>query len=98
MPIIDRFGPVISADLEKLKSAQVYYYRNFNSAFSFYLQKPINNIESAETLDGESYVISREEYLPAFDLLELPYEVVHRKKDLFENPVSVVLKVTPAPR
>jgi 4-amino-4-deoxy-L-arabinose transferase-like glycosyltransferase len=97
MPIIDRFGPVISADLEKLKSAQVYYYRNFNSAFSFYLQKPINNIESAETLDGESYVISREEYLPAFDLLELPYEVVHRKKDLFENPVSVVLKVTPAP-
>lgn len=95
VPALDRFNPVLNADIRALRQNNVYYFKIYNPAFSFYLQKKIENIENRKAFPKKGFVITRERYLSEFDRLEIPYSIVHRQKDLFENPVTVVLKINP---
>lgn len=95
VPALDRFNPVLNADIQALRQNGVYYFKVFNPAFSFYLQKKIENIEIKVAVPENGFIITRERYLPEFDRMNIPYSIVHRQKDLFESPVTVVLQINP---
>ncbi len=78
------------------KDSPVGYYKRYNPAFSFYLQKrviPLNSPQEVKEFikQGKVNILTREEYLDELkDVKEL--KVIIKKKDLFENPTSVLLK------
>lgn len=96
MPRIDKESsvkvilPYIDKDLP------IGYYKRYNPAFSFYLKKRIVKLESPQEVEefikqGKVNVLTREEFLEELrDVKGL--KVVVKKKDLFENPTSVLLK------
>ncbi|MGC9080534.1 ArnT family glycosyltransferase [Sulfurihydrogenibium sp.] len=78
------------------KDLPIGYYKRYNPAFSFYLKKriiPLNTPEEVKNFikQGKVNILTREEYLEELkDIKEL--KVIVKKKDLFENPTSVLLK------
>lgn len=96
MPRIDKESsvkvilPYIDKDLP------IGYYKRYNPAFSFYLKKRIVKLESPQEVEefikqGKVNILTREEFLEELrDVKGL--KVVVKKKDLFENPTSVLLK------
>ncbi|WP_375583673.1 ArnT family glycosyltransferase [Cyclobacterium xiamenense] len=94
-PSLDRFNPVLNAPLQTLRQAELYYYQIYNPAFSFYLQKKVENIEEQNRVPHSGFVLTRKKYLPEFDRLDIPYHIVHAQKDLFEPPITVVLEIHP---
>ncbi|MEJ5172399.1 MAG: glycosyltransferase family 39 protein [Hydrogenothermaceae bacterium] len=94
MPQIDRESSVKYLMRYIDTDKPVGYYKRYNPAFSFYIKKriePLNNIEDVRrfTSDGKVYILTREEYLD--ELKDLNLKVLGKKKDLFENPTSVLL-------
>ncbi|WP_297887350.1 glycosyltransferase family 39 protein [Sulfurihydrogenibium sp.] len=96
MPKVDRESsvrvilPYIDKDLP------IGYYKRYNPAFSFYLKKrivPLNSPDEVKEFmkQGKVNILTRQEYLEELkDIKEL--KVIIKKKDLFENPTSVLLK------
>lgn len=78
------------------KNLPIAYYKRYNPAFSFYLQKRIMPLNSPDEVKefikkGKVNILTRQEYLQELkDIKEL--KVIIQKKDLFENPTSVLLK------
>ena len=70
------------------------YYRRFNSAFPFYLKKPIQKLKTKVEITEffrnypDGYLISATQYEE--ELKDIPLKEIYRKKDLFENPVTVL--------
>ncbi len=95
VPALDRFNPVLNADIQAMRQNKTYYFKIYNPAFSFYLRKKIENIETITSIPGKGFVITREKHLQEFDRMDIPYTVMHKQKDLFENPVTVVLQINP---
>ncbi|WP_028950127.1 ArnT family glycosyltransferase [Sulfurihydrogenibium subterraneum] len=78
------------------KNLPIGYYKRYNPAFSFYLKKKIVKLESPKDVEefikqGKVNILTREEFLEELkDIKNL--KVIVKKKDLFENPTSVLLK------
>ncbi|UCS94278.1 glycosyltransferase family 39 protein [Echinicola marina] len=95
-PIIDRQSPIGKAPIAEIKTENLYYFNNYNPAFLFYVQKPLVDLRSLDDPNAASgYLITRLQYLPELDQLGLNYELVYSKKDLFESPTSIILKLLP---
>lgn len=95
-PIIDRQNPVLAAPLEIIREEKLYYFNNYNPAFSFYFQKPLIDLQSLTSPNqAGGYLITQSKYLQDLDLLGLQYELVYSGKDLFESPTSVILRLIP---
>lgn len=77
------------------KTKPVGYYKRYNPAFSFYLQKriiPLNSPEEVENFlkNGKVYILTRDDYIKELENIK-ELKIIAKKKDLFENPISVLL-------
>jgi 4-amino-4-deoxy-L-arabinose transferase-like glycosyltransferase len=96
LPLASRQEPVQPAVSLMDTSKAISYYRRFNSAFPFYLKKPIQKLISKDEINGffnaypDGYLISAAEYDE--ELKGLPLKEIFRKKDLMEPPVTVIYK------
>ncbi len=77
------------------KTKPIGYYKRYNPAFSFYLQKkiiPLNSPEEVENFlkNGKVYILTRDEYIQELENIK-DLKIIIKKKDLFENPTSVLL-------
>ena len=76
---------------------QVYAYEIYNPAFNFYLNKPVKEFKdtaqlySALSKDTAGIIITRLNLLGALDSTK--YKIVTSKRDLFETPTTVLLKL-----
>ncbi|GGZ21979.1 dolichyl-phosphate-mannose--protein mannosyltransferase [Echinicola pacifica] len=96
-PMLDQQNPVLAAKLAEVKSGEVFYYKIFNPGFSFYLQRPIEDLMKVpDPPRADGFLITRKRFLSELDHLGLHYEIIHEGKDLFEPPITVVLKLMPA--
>ncbi|MEZ0323848.1 MAG: glycosyltransferase family 39 protein [Hydrogenothermaceae bacterium] len=94
MPRIDRESSVKYLMKYIDTTKPIGYYKRYNPAFSFYIKKkiePLNSIEDVKrfTSDGKVYILTRDEYMN--EIKDLNLKVLGKKKDLFENPISVLL-------
>lgn len=77
------------------RDRSISYYKRFNPAFAFYIRKKIEPLENKEQVekflnrDEKVYILTREEFLKEIEGLN--FKLVTKKKDIFENPVSVLL-------
>ncbi|QDH78583.1 glycosyltransferase family 39 protein [Echinicola soli] len=95
-PIIDRQNPVLQAKTSQLAATDLYYFKIYNPAFSFYLQQPLKDIQKvAVPQQMTGYLITRKRYLEELDEMEIHYQKVFEGKDLFESPTTVVLRLLP---
>ncbi|MDQ1089411.1 glycosyltransferase family 39 protein [Siphonobacter sp. SORGH_AS_1065] len=99
-PIIDRENPV-SQTIQLIGPEQkVIAYKQFNPAYVFYLNRPVEVMQTPEALQNalqvhpSVMVISRTEFLSELDEFEQLQEVI-RKRDLFETPTTILLKKSP---
>lgn len=95
-PKIDQQNPVLQAKASQLAASELYYYKIYNPAFSFYLQRPLKNIqEEAVPQRTMGYLITRKRHLEELDQMDIHYQKVFEGKDLFESPMTVVLRLLP---
>jgi 4-amino-4-deoxy-L-arabinose transferase-like glycosyltransferase len=93
-PQIDRLNPVSEA-VKLIPDHETRYFQSLNPAFVFALKKPVKKISKEEIndflSDPQHIIITYEKCLS-----DLPvrsnYEVVFRKKDLFEKDVTILLR------
>ncbi len=93
-PVISRQDPVQQA-LPSLDTSKPFaYYRRYNSAFPFYLKKPIQKLMTIEEVENffrkhpDAYLISATQFEK--ELNALPLKKIFQKKDLFESPVTTM--------
>ncbi|MFT4033038.1 MAG: glycosyltransferase family 39 protein [Siphonobacter sp.] len=96
-PIVDRENPV-SQTLSYVKPEQkIFAYKQFNPAYVFYLDSSVEVYQTLEELkqalrtERDAIVLSRAEYIPELESVEQLQEIA-RKRDLFETPITVILK------
>ena len=96
-PQVDRRNPVTSSvALIHKHEKPVLYYRGFNPAYVFALQRTIRSIGDAEAASAYSdstagyYLITQKRFLP--DLHDLGAHVVFEGRDLFESQTTVVME------
>ncbi len=74
----------------------IYAYKIYNPAYNFYLNKPVKQWETISDFKDSlpigktAYIISRQEFAKDFE--GLPVKIIATKKDIFENPTTVLLK------
>lgn len=99
-PQIDARNPVARALPQVPAGAHVVHYRDFNPAFVFARGHVINEVADRAALQHiladhrEVYILTQKRYVD--ELTGVPMEVVYEGKDLFENPITVVLKTKAA--
>jgi 4-amino-4-deoxy-L-arabinose transferase-like glycosyltransferase len=95
-PAVYRQNPVTQTRVLLPRNATVMAYKIYNPAFNFYLDSAVNVYEHIEQLDSAlrrqpgAFVISRSEMMAELEQLRL--QTIAVRKDLFENPVTVLLK------
>lgn len=95
-PLISKQDPVQQSIPILNTSKPVAYYRRFNSAYPFYLKKPLKKLTTTEEVadffaeNPEGYLISARKY--ESELSGIPLKKIFQKKDLFESPVTVIYK------
>jgi 4-amino-4-deoxy-L-arabinose transferase-like glycosyltransferase len=97
-PKIDQNNPIAkllpTMDIEK----PVAGYKIYNSAFSFYIKKPIPTFDTPEELNdyvqkaGEGYILTRKVLTPDLEQFE-NIEIIGEAKDIFEIPTTVVYEI-----
>ena len=97
-PKIDNANPVAkllpSMDTEKPIAA----YKIYNSAFSFYIKKPIPTFQTPEELDQyireteEGYILTRKVFNDEINQVE-NIEIIGEAKDIFEIPTTVIYEI-----
>ncbi len=96
LPSLSRLDPVQQAIPDISDSKNVGYYRRFNQAFPFYLRKPIQKLDSREDVENffrkypDACLITAAQF--SDELKNLPLKEIIKKKDLFENPVTIVYR------
>jgi len=93
-PHIDKKNPVIQT-LPLIKDKKkVYYYKDFNPAFAFYIKTPIKQIK--EIKKGNYYIITRKKYIKELKKYKF-LKILAIEKDLFERRYSVLIKASSEP-
>ena len=97
-PKVDKFNPVArllpAMDPEKPFAA----YKIYNSAFSFYLQKPVHTFQTPQELEkyiketGQGYILTRKVLASEINQIE-GIEVMGEARDIFEIPTTVIYKI-----
>jgi len=97
-PKIDQNNPVAkllpALDIEK----PIAVYKIYNSAFSFYIKKPIPTFNTPEELNhyvketGEGYILTRKVFTSDLEQLE-KIEIIGEAKDIFEIPTTVIYQI-----
>lgn len=92
-PRIDKINPV-SQTLPLLEDHKVAYYGDLNPAYVFALKSPVAKLKSEaevkEFLNTRGRLITQEKYLT--ELPNINAKILFRQKDLFENPVTIILE------
>jgi hypothetical protein len=97
-PKIDRANPVAKLLPSMKINKPVAAYKIYNSAFSFYLRKPIPTFQTPEDLNkyieetGEGYILTRKSNSSELDQIK-SIEVLGLAKDIFEIPTTVVYEI-----
>lgn len=92
-PRIDPKNPV-SASLDLVnQNKDFYFFRAFNPAYSFYLQKPVMDLESRAEIPTDAYLITRKSLLAEFEKLDISHRIIFEGNDLFEGEVSVLIQL-----
>lgn len=94
-PPVDKRNPVMQMLPLIEKDKPVVYYRNFNPAFVFYLERHIRPVEKNEikkflSSEEKVYILTRKRYLKDFSGIENAV-VLKVVKDLFESKVSALV-------
>lgn len=96
-PQVDNKNPVTGSSRVLIEGSKpVYYYRDFNPAFAFALQKTIPKLATPEDVrlllrSEEGFLlVTQSRYLPELDDFQMTK--VFEGKDLFETTVSVILE------
>lgn len=97
-PAIDNKNPVAKS-LDILENKEVAFYKKFNSSYSFYLRKEIPELEEGEIKsffkeNPGGVILSVQKHIKTMHLQE-EYEIIFSGKDLFENPVTVLIAKKP---
>ncbi|MDP4205753.1 MAG: hypothetical protein Q8859_07135, partial [Bacteroidota bacterium] len=99
MPIVDRQNPVIKCVEQVKNSSPIVFWEKYNPAFSFYLKRPIRELK--DSVDFRNFVannpngviITTTKKIKDIDpKLVLKTDTVSKGKDLFETPVTLVLR------
>lgn len=96
-PAIDRENPVSQTyQTIDINQYEVAYYRKYNPAFSFYLQREIPRMENTDEVHAflknpDAVVITVKKRLKDFASLD-EFEILVKQKDLFERPTTVVMR------
>ena len=94
LPVISREDPVHQAIKLIDTTKPLAYYRRYNSAFPFYVKKPILKLLTIEEVNQffqenpDGYLISATQFEE--ELKKLQINEIFRKKDLFEPPVTLI--------
>lgn len=93
-PAIYRKNPIDKTIGILDREQQVYAYEIYNPAYNFRLDKPVIILKTADEVkeklkDPSVKIISRENLLPNLDTST--FRILAREKDLFENPVTVII-------
>ncbi len=96
-PTVDRLNPVSQSipHLENIKEP-VIYYKDFNPAFIFALEHPVEGFTTPEEIKqyigthGPTYIISQKRY---WNDLPEGKQLLHEGKDLFERQETILVKV-----
>ena len=97
-PKVDRENPVFTAKtILKDEHMPIAYYKRINPSFVFYLQRPVQALNSEEELKAylqahkNACIISRERYSAEIYPLG-DFEVLVKTRDLFEKPSTILIK------
>jgi 4-amino-4-deoxy-L-arabinose transferase-like glycosyltransferase len=92
-PKLDAQNPVSQSRAIWERSASVYFFRQFNPAFPFAMNKVIPALPVGESIPSGALILTTSRNLPTLDSLDLGYREVVRKRDLFERTETVILRV-----
>jgi 4-amino-4-deoxy-L-arabinose transferase-like glycosyltransferase len=97
-PAVDKHNPVAKS-LPVLKNKEVAYYKKFNPSYSFYLKRKIPELNEDEIPsffenNPGGVLISTQRHIEELHLPE-EYTILFSGKDLFENPVTVLVSQQP---
>jgi 4-amino-4-deoxy-L-arabinose transferase-like glycosyltransferase len=98
-PYVSRQDPVQHALPIMTEERPIAYYRRCNSAFPWYIKRPIQKLTTLKDLTQyiestpKFYLISAAEY--DNELSGLPLKKIFQKQDLFESPITVVYEPQP---
>ena len=100
LPRVDQLNPITKALEQIPENREVVSYKRFNPAFSFYLQRPIRQFSTLDSLQQylnqhEAFIITREQYSPELDSIQPTLPIVFQHRELFE-PVTIELRCTEA--
>lgn len=97
MPALDKQNPIILTKSIWDKGEPIFYYKNFNPAFVFYLQTPVKQLDFSRAKEGD-LIISRKRYLSNLDMEGYSYQIIAEENDLFESAVTVILRLNSPPK
>lgn len=95
-PAVYRHNPVSQTNHLLPKTETVYAYKIYNPAFNFYLNRPVvlrehlNYFRDSLPAGKTSFIITRKEF--ENDFAGFPVTKIAEQKDIFENPVTVILQ------
>ena len=98
-PKIDQLNPVARLWPSMDTGKPVAAYRIYNSAFSFYLKRPVPTLQTPEAMadyireTGEGYIITRKVFMEELEGLD-NITVIGEAKDIFEIPTTVVYGIS----
>ena len=98
-PVLDKQNPVLASQVSTYRELDFYHFKAFNPSYVFAVQKEIKSLEhigSSQVAGG--IVILRKNNLKEFEELGYPYEVIFEGRDLFENPITVLVKIKAIPK
>ncbi|REG90413.1 ArnT family glycosyltransferase [Algoriphagus antarcticus] len=93
-PSIDSKNPVINSERIWKDSLRVFHFRSFNPAFVFNMNREIPAVERhILQLKSGDLILTNKESLPDFKELQVDASQVFEGGDLFENSVTIILRV-----
>ena len=94
MPTLDKENPVIITKPIWENQERIFHYKIFNPAFVFYLQRPIPALDKTSVKSGD-LVITRKNSLDNLRSEGFEFEIIAEANDLFESPVTVIIRMNP---
>ncbi|MEB2774347.1 glycosyltransferase family 39 protein [Algoriphagus sp. D3-2-R+10] len=93
-PTIDQINPVVKSEVLWEGKYRVFHFQNFNPAFVFNMNRRFPAVEShINQLKPGDLILTNQKSLPAFQALGIETTQVFQGDDLFENTVTIFLRV-----
>lgn len=92
-PKLDAQNPVSQSHAIWKNADSVYFFKQFNPAFPFAMNKVIPALPVGKSIPLGALILTTPKNLPAFDSLGIGFQEVFREKDLFEQTETLILRV-----